>query len=267
MAKQATAPDKPKPRLERFRRRLAEKGIQVPERTLLELEWNSARLVRLYLSRPNRLRPSAMARELRAMAKGLARAAKAAEAIGEDGMVRVLLASEVQSVPDYPEQRSEVVLERVRLAWEAKTKLDYYDGRPDVDYMYRMARGAERAAATEKDMAKSARDDKGARRPDYNLQSLITLLMSVFQEMLAVRPTHTWSELEGCSDSLFDSFVHDAIESFRPPTVKITPRKIDDIIQRQLPGRDYQLAEELDDPEEFLDALERAESERANSGR
>jgi hypothetical protein len=151
-------------------------------------------------------------------------------------MLRVLLASEAESIPDYP------------------------DWRAHVAYLDRMARGAERAAATEDGMAQSARDDRRGRAPDYNLQSLITLLMDVFQKMLAVRATHTWKEYKVCSDSLFDSFVHDAIKSFRPPGVKkITPRKIDYIIQRQLPGRDL----EFDDSDEFFAALERAESERA----
>jgi hypothetical protein len=54
--------------LERFRQLLQEKSSTISSLALEELEASAERLVRLYLGKQKRLRPSAVARELKAMA-------------------------------------------------------------------------------------------------------------------------------------------------------------------------------------------------------
>jgi hypothetical protein len=63
-------------RLQLFRQLLREKHSTFSPRALEELEESAKFVVRLYLGKPKRLRPSAVARELKAMAKGLKRAAE-----------------------------------------------------------------------------------------------------------------------------------------------------------------------------------------------
>jgi len=151
-----------------------------------------------------------MARELKAMAKGLARAAKAAEAIGEDGMLQILVASEAESIPDYP------------------------DWRADAAYLKRMAIWTQRAAETSAVMATSARDDQGGLPADYNLRSLVFQLMLRFESMLPIKPVHTVDNVIGLGVSLFDLFAKEAIKSFAP---EIEDRKIDTLIAWAIKGR------------------------------
>lgn len=51
-------------------------------------------LIKLYLERPKKLRPSAVARELNSLATNLGKAAKAAEGLGNQGMLLIVAGSE-----------------------------------------------------------------------------------------------------------------------------------------------------------------------------
>jgi hypothetical protein len=203
--------------LERFRQLLQEKSSTISSLALEELEASAERLVRLYLGKQKRLRPSAVARELKAMAKGLKRAAGAAERLGEQGMTHLFAAS------------------------HAYAEADNLDPRPHVDYLSRMARWAERAAGAAVELSKSAGDDKRGRAANQNLRSLIVNLMVRFQTLLGRRPTHTISTVEeGGGVSLFDYFVKEAIAKFAPSDLFFEPREIDDAIRWALPSRDFE---------------------------
>lgn len=203
-------------RMERFRRRLQEEGVKADSKVLEELEESAQRLVRLYLGKPKRLRPSAAARELKAMAKGLKRAAVAAERLGEQGMIHLFAASHASGEPDE------------------------WDPRPHIDYLERMARWADRAAEIAVELSESAEDYKGGRTPDENLRGLVVLLMDRFQELLGTRPTHSVNPETGVGESLFDWFAKVAITEFAPPGVIIEPRRIDDAIVWALGSRDLE---------------------------
>jgi hypothetical protein len=111
-------------RLKRFRRRLRKSRSTISPLALDELEKSAERLVRLYLGKPKRLRPSAVARELKAMAKSLKRAAGAAERLGDQGMIHLFAAS------------------------HTNTENEDLDPSPHIEYLSRMARWAGRAAET-----------------------------------------------------------------------------------------------------------------------
>lgn len=204
--------------MQSFRKRLNSKAApDIREATLNELEVTARHLVGLYLGKPKSLRPSAVARELKSLAKSLGRAAMAAERLGEQGMLHLLIASNANRDPED------------------------LDPRKHIDYLVRIARWAERAAETAVEISRSEGDNKGGRRADERLRGLVVLLMDRFQELLALRPTHKVSPDTGLGESLFDIFVKSAISEFAPPGVNFKPRKIDDAICWALASRDLGL--------------------------
>jgi hypothetical protein len=203
-------------RLQLFRQLLREKHSTFSPRALEELEESAKFVVRLYLGKPKRLRPSAVARELKAMAKGLKRAAEAAERLGEQGMTHLFAAS------------------------QADAENENLDPRPHIEYFSRMARWARRAAETSAELSKSADDDRRGRPADQNLRSLVVLLMDRFQQLLCIRPTHSINGATAVGESVFDCFVKDAIAKFAPSDVFIEPGHIDNVILWALPSRDFE---------------------------
>lgn len=193
--------------LKHFRSQLRENGLAVPPHCLDELEASAENLVRLYLdpSKPKRLRPSHVARELRAMAKGLGRASVAAERLGEQGMVHLLAAS------------------------NSSGELDA-DHRPHIEYLARIARWALRAAVTAGDLSKSSLDNEGGRSTDQEMTSLIGQLAALYEQRLSVVPKHTTNPATGLGSSLFDYFAKDAIATFAPHGVSVEPAKVDEIV-------------------------------------
>jgi hypothetical protein len=193
-------------------------GVTVPAETLTELEASVREAVSRYFMGQKRLRPSAMARELRAMAKGLNRASNAAQRMGEQGMLHLYAASNANREPDN------------------------WDPSLHVDYLTRMARWAERAADTAIAEVKSTGDDRGGRTPDEKLRSLMVILLTRFQELLGIRPLHSVNVDTGLGDSIFDMFAKSAITEFAPGNAVIPDgRQIDDAIRWALPSRDSEM--------------------------
>jgi hypothetical protein len=222
------------PQLKRFRVRMQQSGIAIPPHCLAELEASAKALVCLYLepTKPKRLRPSWVARELRAMAKGLDRAVVATQRVGEQGMLHMMTAS------------------------NSNTDAVDLNPRPHVEYLVNMARWAQRAAVTASELSKSAHDNKGGLPADQELNSLIVRLMVHFERTLAIRPTHTPDPENpdtGIGESLFDWFVEAAIVTLAPnswftehaitrpkSTGRLRSRKIGDAISRALSSRDLE---------------------------
>jgi len=206
-------------RLKRFRKLLREKGATISPLALDALEESAEFSVRYYLGKPKRLGKSEVARELKAMAKGLKRASEAAELLGEQGMVHLFAAS------------------------LADAEADNFDSGPHVAYLSQMARSAERAAGTAVEHSKLALANKGGRPANQNFLSLIVILWVEFEKLLGIRAEHAISkgekegEKEGRGASLFDVFVHEAINEFAPSGFRFKPRLIDDSIQRVMSKR------------------------------
>ena len=203
--------------LKLFRNELISKGpSSVSERAIKEMEYDAERLVRLYLGKSKPIRPSRQASEFAQMAKGLLRANKAMERLGPE------------------------VLRKLFVMSNAAHQVDEIDTRQHMDYITRIAMYAERAAEVMDEESISAEEHKGGRPPDENLRNLVTLLMDRFQELLAIRPTHTVHKETGVGESLFDLFAKEAIASYAPDDVYIEDRKIDEAIRWALPSRDFE---------------------------
>ncbi len=79
------------------------------DEALIELIEDSKRLSKLYLERPRKLRPSAVAGELDKLAKGFEMAAKAAEKLGNQGFLIVAAISEANHDPDDRDVRRHIL--------------------------------------------------------------------------------------------------------------------------------------------------------------
>lgn len=189
-------------------------NLKIADTAIEALIKESKRLVNSSLSKQPQPRPSAIARELKAMSKGLERSAKATERLGHAGMLRIFAASNAQQIPED------------------------CDPIPHVEYLCRMAHWASNAAETAALDSKSQRDDRGGRSADANLRDLVTQLMIQYQALLDVRPTHTVNPETGLGESLFDLFVKEAIGEYAPDHVYFEDRTIDDAIRWALPVRD-----------------------------
>ena len=202
--------------LNKTRRRLLDGDHPPPERAIKELERDAQRLVLQYLTKSNPLRPSAMARELKALNKQLARAAKAVERLGEDGMLRLFAAS------------------------NANRSAENLDPRPHIDYFTRIALYARRAAETEQAESISAKDHEGGQSGDENLRSLVLLLMQRYQEILSIRPTHTIDPDTSYGVSDFNIFVGEALDIYNPTSTTFGLSRIKDAISLALDSRDFE---------------------------
>jgi hypothetical protein len=184
------------------------------DRAKEELEWSARDAITTFLSRPARIRPSTASRKLKSLANCLKRASTAVERLGDEGMAYV--------------------------SSGAQRGADDGDFRPHLEYLQRMARWAERAATMAAGFSQSIGDDKGGRSAGENLRSLVVVLTYLFQEILAVRPTHTVDPQTGLGVSVFDRFVKEALVQFAPPGQTFEPRHVDSAIQRALDVRDFE---------------------------
>ncbi len=196
----------PKSRLAHWRRRLKNEAKNLIHNSAIdELCETAKQQVQFYFRTPRRLSPTALSRELEQMSKGLARAAKAIEAIGAQGMTHLYAAS------------------------RANSDLDEFAPQRHAAYILEMSRWAKRAAMT-------ARDEKlagGAKRGptvDLNLRSLVIVLADQYWRILALRPTHTAHKKTGAGTSLFDEFVKAAFSDFSPTRPDISWKQIDEAI-------------------------------------
>jgi hypothetical protein len=199
-----------------FRALLKERGYSCDQLALAELERSAKFLVeyQLNLTRAKPLRPSHLARELKALTKSLTRAERAMARMGQQGMLHLFAAS------------------------HANRDADILDALPHLEYISRMARWADRAATTAAEISRSSRDDEGGRQGDDALRRLVVLLMKRYQELLSIRPEHTVNPQTGLGESFFDIFIKMAIQTFAPQGVTVEPRKIDDATRWALASRD-----------------------------
>ena len=184
-----------------------------PRRSLRELAEVAERLVRLHLEKPQPLRRAAVAKKLATLSRNIGRAAKAAVALGEQGVSQVVLSSGASNPLDTDEP--------IRII------ADLQD----------WALWSSRAAETARQMSLSARDHKGGRTPDVRLRGLVTLLMDRYEFLLGVKPTHVVDPATGLGHSKFDLFVKEAIGLHAPEGTNFEPRLIYEVIRWALPSR------------------------------
>ncbi|ANY80489.1 hypothetical protein BB934_21485 [Microvirga ossetica] len=184
------------------------------DESLTELVNDAKRLIKLYLERPTRLRPSAVTRELNALARGFEKATKAAEKLGNQGLLMIVAMSEVnQDSGDL-------------------------DMRPHILYLQRMAYLSRKAAEVSQQHSRSARDHKGGPTPTQELRELVSALMLTYQEVLGIRPIHTVDKISFLAERGFTGFVKEALRLYAPEGVVFEGRLIDKVVEEKLPIRD-----------------------------
>jgi hypothetical protein len=183
------------------------------DEALIELVEDAKRLIKLYLERPERLRSSAVARELNSLATNLKKGAKAAERLGNHGLLMIAAMS------------------------EANLDTGDFDMRRHILYLQRMAALSRKAAEAAK---RSAEDDKGGPTPTQELQELVSALMLSYQEVLGIRPKHTVDKDIHLAVVGFTGFVKEVLRLYAPEDVAFEPRLIDKVVQKKLPIRDFE---------------------------
>lgn len=182
---------------------------------LLELVEEAKRILALYQERPKKLRPSAVARELNSLATHFNKAAKAAETLGNQGMLMIVSVS------------------------EANLDSDELDMRRHILYLQRMAAWSRKAAEVADQHSRSARDHKGGSTPDRNLRELVTLLLMAYQEILGIRPSHTIDPDSGLVERGASAFIKQALALYWPDHT-FEPRLIDETVRRSLLVRELE---------------------------
>ncbi len=187
-----------------------------PDEALTELVEEAKRIIKLYLERPKKLRPPAVARELNSLATNLGKAAKAAGGLGNQGMLLIVAASEAN--PDVSD----------------------VDMRPHILYLQRMAAMSRKAAQMAHEHSLSTENNKGGPTPTQELRELISALLLSYQEVLGIRPTHTVDKESHLAERGFTGFVKEALRLYAPEGVVFEPRLIDKVVEEKLPIRDLE---------------------------
>jgi hypothetical protein len=202
----------------RFHDLLKQKGYPCDSQAINELEHIAKFIVALYLdtSREKPLRPSHVARELKAIAKKLAGVERSLSKLGRQGMLHLLAAS------------------------RSRRQLDDVDPRPHIAYLALLAQWAKRAADAAQEINLSRGDNRGGRTGNENLRRLVAMLLQYFREVLGIEPTHTINLETGFGESVFDWFVKEALREFAPAGVVFESHQIDDAIRLALPIRDLE---------------------------
>ncbi|MGO4389497.1 hypothetical protein AB4Y85_18385 [Microvirga sp. 2YAF29] len=189
------------------------------DEALIELVEDAKRITKLYLERPRKLRPSAVARELTSLATNLEKAAKAVEKLGNQGLLLIVAMSEVN--PDSGD----------------------LDMRQHILYLQRMAAWSRKAADVAQQNSLSAQDNKGGPTPTQELRELISALVLSYQEVLGIRPTHTVDKDIHLAVGGFTGFVKEALRLYAPEGVVFEPRLIDKVVEEKLDLRDLEFFE------------------------
>jgi hypothetical protein len=186
------------------------------DEALTELVEDAKRIIKLYLERPRKLRPSAVARELNSLATNLEKGAKAAEKLGNQGLLMIVAMS------------------------EANLDAGDCDMRQHILYLQRMAFWSRKAAEATQQHSLSTQDNKGGPTATQELRGLIAALMLSYQEILGIRPTHTVDKDIYVAVGGFTGFVKEALRLYAPEGVAFEPRLIDKVVQERLPIRDLE---------------------------
>ena len=173
------------------------------DEALSELVEDAERLIKLYLERPTKLRPSMVAGELNSLATHLEKGTKAAETLGNQGL-RVIVAMS-----------------------EANQDSGDLDMRRHILYLQRMASLSRKAAAAAQAHNLSTQDDRGGPTPTQELRELVSALMLSYQEVLGIRPTHTVDKDVHLAVRGFTGFVKEALRLYAPEGVVFEPRRIE----------------------------------------
>jgi len=176
---------------------------------LSELVEDTKRIITLYLKRPNKLRPSAVARELESLATHLEKAAKAAGKLGDPGLRLVVAMSEANPDAGDLEMRRHIL------------------------YLQRMASWSRKAAEVAAHQSRSARDHKGGDTPDQNLRELVVLLLIAYQEILGIKPSHTIDPDTGLVERGASAFIKQALAVYWPDHT-FKHRLVDETVRRSL---------------------------------
>jgi hypothetical protein len=177
-----------------------------PRRSLEELAAAAKRLTPLVLGQRPPLRRSLVAKKLATLSNNLARAAKAAAELGEEGLSQVLLASETNR----PVELSETL--------------------GLLAYLQDLAMWSDRAADTAKLMSDSAKDNKGGPTPEVRLRRLVTILADRYHSLLGIKPSHTVNPESGLGHSTFDLFIKETLRTFAPKGLIFEPSGVDTAI-------------------------------------
>jgi hypothetical protein len=188
----------------------------IPSREVLEqLAAEAERIIPLYLRRPAKLRPSALERELVSLASHLAKAAKAAERLGNQGLLLIASASSTSRDLEPEAMRKHVL------------------------YLQRMAIWSRKAAEVAVQQSQSAGSHKGGSTPDQNLRELVTLLLIAYQEILGIKPSHTINPDTGLVERGASAFIKQALGLYWPEHT-FKHRLIDDTVRCSLIVRDLE---------------------------
>jgi hypothetical protein len=190
------------------------------DEALTELVEDTERIIKLYLARPEKLRPSSVARELNSLATNVEKAAKAAERLGNQGLLLIGAMS------------------------GASMEAGDLDIRRHILYLQRMASWSRKAAEVAGQQSRSARDHKGGNTPDQNLRELVVLLLIAYQEILGIRPSHTIDSDTGLVERGAGAFIKQALALYWPEHT-FKHRLIDEIVRRSLIVRELEF---LDPP-------------------
>lgn len=185
------------------------------DEALTELVEDANRIIKLYLQRPEKLRPSMVARELTSLATNLRKAAKAAERLGNQGMLLIATMS------------------------EANLDADDLDMRRHIMYLQRMAAWSRKAVEVADQQSQSARDHKGGSTPDQNLRELVILLLIAYQEILGIKPSHTINPDTGLVERGASAFIKQALAVYWPEHT-FKHRLIDETVRRSLAVRELE---------------------------
>lgn len=191
------------------------------DEALIQLIEDAKRLIKLYLERPTKLRPSAVARQMTSLATNLEKAAKAAEKLGNQGLLVIVAMS------------------------EANQDSGDVDMRRHILYLQRMASLSRKAAEAAQAHSLSTQDDKGGPTPTQELRELVAALMLFYQEVLGIRPTHTVDKVIQLAERGFTGFIKEALRLYAPEGVVFEPRLIDKVVAEKLEIRDL---EDFDPP-------------------
>jgi hypothetical protein len=184
------------------------------DEALIGLVEDAKRIIKLHLDRPEKLRPSAIARELNNLAKGFEKAAEAAERLGNQGMLLIVAAS------------------------AANLDASDFDMRQHILYLQRMAAWSRKAAQMAQEHSLSTQDNKGGPTPTQELRAIVATLMLSYQEVLGIRPTHTVDKESHLAERGFTGFVKQALRLYAPEGLVFEPRLIDKVVEEKLPIRD-----------------------------
>lgn len=187
------------------------------DEALTELVEDAKRLIKLYLDRPRKLRPSAVSGELNKLASGFEKAAKAAEKVGNQGLLLIVSMSEAGPDSGDPDMRRHIL------------------------YLQRMAAWSRKAAEAALQHSLSAQDHKGGPTPTQELRGLISALMLSYQEVLNIRPKHTVDKDIHLAVGGFTGFVKQALRLYAPEGIAFEPRLIDKVVEEKLDIRDLEL--------------------------